>query len=329
MAEPFVSIIIPAYNSERWIRATLESALAQTWPHTEVIVINDGSTDLTEKILSTYEARGVRVKSQVNQGPCSARNAGIRMARGDYFQFLDHDDLLSASKIEDQILIARRSPPGALILSRGITFLDGTDPLKGHLNLDWPVEDSEKPLDWLIQLYGPDGPAKMVHPSGWLVPRALVEKAGGWNETLEYNPVDDAEFFVRMVSACTVIRKSGPAVTYVRRYKKNQHISLSSATAPQYIWTRLYAYDAITKILLEKCGDDSRSKKAMANRFKETAYICYPVSKEAAAYALKRVQALGGTDYEPWSRSWRWRFLSKTLGWRIARVLSCYYHRLF
>ncbi len=329
MAETFVSIIIPAYNSECWIRATLESVLAQTWPHTEVIVINDGSTDSTAEILKTYEARGIKVKSEPNQGPCSARNAGIRMARGDYFQFLDHDDLLDPAKIEEQVLLARKSPPGTLLLSRSVTFMNGTDPRKGHLQLDWPVEDSDSPLEWLIQLYGPEGPDTMVHPSGWLVPRALIEKAGGWNETLEYNPVDDAEFFARMVSVCTAIRKSEPAVSYVRRYKKNEHVSLSNAAQPQYVWTRLYAYNAITKILLEKTGYDSRAKKAMANRFKQTANVCYAISREAAAYALKRVEDLGGTDYEPWIHSWRWRFLRRTFGWKIARVLSYHYHRLF
>ena len=329
MAEPFVSIIIPAYNSERWIRATLESALAQTWPHTEIIVINDGSTDSTAEILKTYEARGVKVKSEPNQGPCTARNAGMRMARGDYFQFLDHDDLLDPAKIEEQILLARKSPPGALLLSRSVTFLNGTDPLTGHLRLDWPVEDSDKPLEWLIQLSEPIGPDTMAHPSGWLVPRQLIEKAGGWNEALEYNPIDDAEFFARMVSVCTALRKSEPAVTYVRRYRKNEHVSLSCANEPRYIWTRLYAYDAIARILLEKSGGDPRVKRAMANRFKQAAYTYYPTLKEMAAYALERVEALGGTDYEPWINSRRWRFLRRTFGWRIARILSYHYHRLF
>lgn len=100
---PLVSIIIPCYNAERWLAETLESALAQTWTAKEILVINDGSTDSSLAVAQQYTTRGVRVIDQPNRGASAARNHGLRLARGDFIQFLDADDLLAPNKIELQI----------------------------------------------------------------------------------------------------------------------------------------------------------------------------------------------------------------------------------
>src|SRR6185503_8183759 len=81
MTEPCVSILIPCHNAEPWIAATIESALAQTWPNTEIIVVDDGSTDDSAAIASRSIDRGVRVVMQSNRGASAARNAGLAQAR--------------------------------------------------------------------------------------------------------------------------------------------------------------------------------------------------------------------------------------------------------
>ncbi|MEO6847039.1 MAG: glycosyltransferase family A protein [Chthoniobacterales bacterium] len=103
MAET-VSIIIPCYNAARWLAETLDSALAQTWKDTEIIVVDDGSKDDSLTIARSYESRGVHVVAQANQGASAARNAGLLVSKGDFIQFLDADDALSENKIELQIL---------------------------------------------------------------------------------------------------------------------------------------------------------------------------------------------------------------------------------
>src|SRR3990170_4942215 len=90
---PLVSVLIPAYNSERWIAETLSSAVAQTWPNKEVIV-DDGSKDRTLEIARTFSSRGVKVVMQANTGAPGARNHALRLAQGDYIQWLDADDVL-------------------------------------------------------------------------------------------------------------------------------------------------------------------------------------------------------------------------------------------
>ena len=100
---PLVSILIPAYNAQPWIAETIRSALGQTWPNKEVIVVDDGSTDRTLRVAQQFEAKGVRVVTQPNQGAAAARNTAFSFSQGDYIQWLDADDLLSPHKVAHQM----------------------------------------------------------------------------------------------------------------------------------------------------------------------------------------------------------------------------------
>ncbi|MCX6954347.1 MAG: glycosyltransferase family A protein, partial [Verrucomicrobia bacterium] len=100
---PLVSVVIPCFNSARWLPATLDSVLAQTWPRVEIIVVDDGSRDDSLAVARRYASRGVRVESIANSGAAAARNHGLALARGDYLQFLDADDLLAPDKLEKQL----------------------------------------------------------------------------------------------------------------------------------------------------------------------------------------------------------------------------------
>jgi glycosyltransferase involved in cell wall biosynthesis len=88
--QPLVSIVIPAFNCREHIADCIESALSQTYSSAEIIVVDDGSTDDTlEKLQPYVESGRVQVHKQTNRGPAAARNAGVRLARGKYLQFLD------------------------------------------------------------------------------------------------------------------------------------------------------------------------------------------------------------------------------------------------
>jgi glycosyltransferase involved in cell wall biosynthesis len=95
-----ISVIIPAYNSAAYIEAALQSALEQTYPPSEIIVIDDGSADDTAAKAGSYP---VRVLRQRNGGPAAARNAGIREATGEWIAFLDADDSWIPEKLERQV----------------------------------------------------------------------------------------------------------------------------------------------------------------------------------------------------------------------------------
>src|SRR5438309_3225162 len=114
---PLVSILIPAYNAAERIVETLGSALAQTWVRTEIIVVDDGSTDGTLTVARQFASRDVSVVSQHNQGASAARNKAFSLCQGDYIQWLDADDLLSPDKIERQLSALDRTSGTRTVLS--------------------------------------------------------------------------------------------------------------------------------------------------------------------------------------------------------------------
>ena len=98
---PLISIIVPAYNVEKYIKACLDSIIIQTYSNFEVIVINDGSTDQTEKILNEYESNPkIRIFSQKNGGLSAARNQGLKLANGELVCFIDSDDSVKSDYLE-------------------------------------------------------------------------------------------------------------------------------------------------------------------------------------------------------------------------------------
>ena len=117
MCEPLVSIIIPVYNGSNYMREAIDSALAQTYQNTEVIVVNDGSNDdgATDEIARSYGDK-IRYFIKENGGVSSALNLGIRMMKGDYFSWLSHDDVYTPAKLEKQIALLADHGDGKTIV---------------------------------------------------------------------------------------------------------------------------------------------------------------------------------------------------------------------
>ena len=105
MKQPLVTVVIPAFNAERFLERTLQSALGQTHEQLEVIVVDDGSTDATKSIAERFAQRDSRLKvfSVANGGVASARNLGLHEGKGEFVAFLDSDDLWHPTKLQHQI----------------------------------------------------------------------------------------------------------------------------------------------------------------------------------------------------------------------------------
>src|SRR5581483_1255956 len=111
--QPLVSIIVPAYNAEPYLAETLDSALTQTYPNIEIIVVNDGSKDGTAEIGRRYAARHpgkIFYFEQANAGVSAARKNAIERSRGEYITFVDADDLLLPQKAERQVAYLEAHP---------------------------------------------------------------------------------------------------------------------------------------------------------------------------------------------------------------------------
>jgi glycosyltransferase involved in cell wall biosynthesis len=176
MEQPLVSVIIPAFNSSAYVLEAIESALGQTYARIEVIVVDDGSTDDTaEKLRDLIESKRIRYQFQTNKGLGAARNTGIRLASGQYLQFLDADDLIVPTKIEKQIQRLENSGLASVCGSDFRSFhhsdpsvLFGGDPFKG-----------EFPLRSVTQLFEFE---TVIHR--WLFPSGLVRDAAGFETNM-------------------------------------------------------------------------------------------------------------------------------------------------
>jgi glycosyltransferase involved in cell wall biosynthesis len=193
--QTLVSILIPAYNAERWIGDTIDSALRQTWPHKEIIVVDDGSTDQTAAIASNFLKDGVAVITQKNQGASAARNEAFAHCRGDYIQWLDADDLIAPEKISRQMAMAERiSDPRVLLSGEWGRFMYRARHARFSRTRLW---EDLSPTEWLFRKLGEN---LFMPPQTWLVSRELTEMAGPWDERLSLD--DDGEYFSRVVMAC-------------------------------------------------------------------------------------------------------------------------------
>jgi glycosyltransferase involved in cell wall biosynthesis len=111
---PLVSVVIPVYNGEKYLHEAIESVLAQTYPNTEIIVIDDGSTDRSAEIAQKLSSV-VKYHYQSNAGTGAARNHGVEVARGSFFSFLDADDLWLQDKLNIQMSALRNKPETEIV----------------------------------------------------------------------------------------------------------------------------------------------------------------------------------------------------------------------
>ena len=110
VSAPLVSIIVPAFNAERFVARALRSALGQAYPNLEIIVVDDGSTDRTAEIVRSCSDPRIRLVVQANRGQAAARNHGIRLSAGKYVTFLDADDAYLPAKVERQVAFLEATP---------------------------------------------------------------------------------------------------------------------------------------------------------------------------------------------------------------------------
>ena len=162
MSTPLVSIIVPVYNHSNLISETLDSVLAQTHANWECIIIIDGSIDNTKEIVLKYCRRDNRFIhfSIERSGPSVARNLGLKVAKGDYIQFLDADDMISCNKFEHQIKLFIDNKPDAVVSSydlfqtkSGNYFDDRMSSASPILTLDGFIYHWD--IDFVITIHSP------------------------------------------------------------------------------------------------------------------------------------------------------------------------------
>lgn len=191
---PKVTVVIPSFNIERHIRQTLDSVLTQSHADIEVIVVDDGSSDRTVKIVRSYGDR-VRLITQANRGVSVARNHGLRAARGEYVAFLDHDDFWFPDKIALQIAEFERDPELGLVCSWFKRWLPDENGLYPEPTQLRETRDGLDPQNsgWTYTELMIDS---WVLTSAALIRKTALERCGGFDEQLPYS--EDWDLWLRL-----------------------------------------------------------------------------------------------------------------------------------
>jgi glycosyltransferase involved in cell wall biosynthesis len=193
-----VSVVIPVCNAERFLEDTLKSVFAQTYPHIEIIAVDDGSTDRSVDILESYSDRLVLIKQKYSSA-AAARNRGVREARGKWIAFLDADDLWSPDKIQRQL-----DACGRCVWSyTDCIFMGGVNDGKkdGDLNKKY----QGRVLEMLVH-------NNFVGTSSVLIQRQAYLDAGGFSESLQF--IEDWELWIRLATAHEIAYLNEPLVRY-------------------------------------------------------------------------------------------------------------------
>ena len=168
------------------------------------------------------------------------------------------------------------------------------------------------PVDWLICSWEGGG---MMHPAAWLVPRAIAQKAGPWNETLSLN--DDGEYFCRVVLASKGVKFCLGAKSY---YRSGLQDSLSGRTSRAGWESAFLACELSTNHLLTQ-EDSPQTRKACATAFQRFIYATYPDVPDLVQKAEAKVQSLGGSDLQL-DGSPSFQLLTRFVSWKLARQLQ-------
>ena len=275
-----VSVIVPAWNAEQWVEATVRSVLDQTWKNLELIVVDDGSSDKTADIVNAILDSRVRLIRQSNVGAAAARNTGLAESTGDYVQFLDADDILSSDKIALQIEGLANADPRSVASCAWTSFTNTISTVTLEEQPVWRISD---PVDWLVRSLSGEG---MMQPAGWLVPRAVAEAAGPWNETLSLH--DDGEYFARvLVNSSRNVFMPGATVYYrVVPQSLSRRRNRSAAESA-------FAVCKSRHVTLLAARDDAASRRAIATQYAQFAYEFSGMAPDLCALALGAINEIG------------------------------------
>jgi glycosyltransferase involved in cell wall biosynthesis len=183
-----VSVIIPVYNSERFLVQSIESVLNQTYRNIEVIAVNDGSTDNSLNILKQYEDK-ITILSQENKGLAGAMNAGIKKMKGKWMKCFSGDDILYPDAVETLVSTAGKLPDNTIVYSNWDVIDEKGEKLRSFLESNY--NDLEN-FDFNTRLL--DG--QQININTCLIPASLFEK-GCLMENLDDPVAIDYEFFIK------------------------------------------------------------------------------------------------------------------------------------
>ena len=309
MNVPLVSILIPAYNAEDWIAETIQSAIAQTWPRKEIIIVDDGSTDRTAEVARRFGSKELKVVSTANHGLSRAVNHAYQLSQGDYIQELDSDDILAPDKIERQLGALREGDGKRTLLSSAWAyFYYRTRRARFVPNSLW---NDLSPVEWLLRKMGEN---LHMQNATWLVSRELAEAAGPWDESLNYD--QDGEYFARVLLASEGTRFAAGTRIFYRVSSSNRISYIGSSDKKK---ESLLLSMKLHIRYLRSLEESERVREACLTYLKTWYPVFYPSRPDIAAQLRELARQLQGHLEVPRLR-WKYAWMKPVFGSQAAET---------
>jgi glycosyltransferase involved in cell wall biosynthesis len=291
MSHPLVSILVPCHNAAPYLRATLDSALAQTHLETEIIVVDDGSSDDSLAIARSYAPR-VRVMAGPQRGASEARNTATRESRGDFLQYLDADDLLLPDAIATRV--RRLGETGGDVACgdwrRLLHQADGSWAPGADETADYRRFADAPDLAVFNGFWAP--------PAALLYRRAIVERIGGWNPALPV--IQDARFlFDAAFFGARFVHVPGVSA----QYRQHSSDSLSSRSTTRFWADVLKNNRDIEKLLLDAGRMDRARRDAMGRAYALGARVTFRIDRDLYYANLGDLRRFPEQSWSPYLRA--------------------------
>lgn len=305
--KPLVSILIPAYNAEQWIGTALQSAVQQTWPRKEIIVVDDGSRDATVATARHFASPEIQVVTVKNGGAAAARNHAYQLSQGDYIQWLDADDILATDKIEKQLAALREGDSKRTLLSSSwAPFYYRT---RNARFIQTALCHDLTPVEWLIRKMGSN---LHMQTATWLTSRELAEATGPWNTRLLSD--DDGEYFSRMLLQSDGIRFVPGTGVYYRITATGRLSDVADDRKKDALLPSLKLHVQY----LQSLEDSERVRQACLTYLQNWYLNFYPERTDLIAALQQMAEQLHGHLEAPRLR-WKYAWMKPLFGWKAAK----------
>jgi glycosyltransferase involved in cell wall biosynthesis len=303
MDQPLVSILIPCYNAEKYVGEAIESALAQTYPNVEVIVVDDGSTDGSLGVIKSFSSR-IRWETGPNRGGCAARNRAFELSHGDFVQFLDGDDYLLPDKVAIQLPFLTGNQADLVFCAGRTLLLSGKIQEPGH----YPSPQGIDPLLYVLKY--------VITTNGSLHRRTCLEQVGGFRVGLPR--AQEWDLHVRLAGAGARLAVIDRPM-FVKRQHDGPQVS-KTTTSPAYLPTLLF--DNIEAFESAGWMDNTERRSSVASIvYRHSAYAYRNGHSETARRGFQLARRL--SSRYPVPERWWVRSLVQSVGpWNTERLLQ-------
>ena len=300
------SVIIPLYNKEREIEATIRSVLAQSYPPKEIVVVNDGSKDRSAEVVRGIDSPLIRLIDQPNAGECAARNRAIREATGDYVALIDADDQWEAGFLEEINRLINDYPDCGLYCTSFQVVSS-----EGLYRAPCPEERG------VVENFFRDSAHRYIAiPSASAMPRTLFDEIGGFPEGMKI--AGDLYMWIKLARKYRVCFSPKPLVRYLKE-ASNRSASIYTPEQTAYSFERLYDPSApiderefIARAALGKAlilcakGDTEAARRAIAT-------FSYTKTYRRTLNKVRWLNRLPVAWRQPLLNGYNW------LAWKIAK----------